>query len=237
MANFTIQDLKSVQICPDLSYFKKTRELETSLERTFYHNLLQEIDDTLLRDNNIDDKSVLSIESMNNSVEMLDEMNENMSMISQHSSNESPIGVKYEDNLNYKNMLNISNEIPNHLAGLSYVEGFSCIKTDDIKEYLTNFGDGNKEIFKNVPQYQKFTKSFNQLDKTNPFLKTGLKEETKRVKKEEKLFNFSQENEVKPNEVFAKDSKIKSTIGNNKDFIRKDKKKKVRQFYNYDKTM
>jgi hypothetical protein len=221
-----------MQLCPDLSYFKKVRELETSLERTFYHNLMSEFDETMLKDNFIGDNNIE--ESLNDSMNLADNLDiDNLSSHSQRSSSLAQSPGIFEDNFQ---ILNITNDFKKNLGpGISYVEGFSYLRSDDIKEYIQQFGDGNKELFKNIPQYKNFTKSFNQLEKLNNFGINNLLQ--KKCKKEELLFDFSIENEIDKNDIFEKDQKSKKNI-NNKD-LRKDKKNKrrVRGFYYYDKLM
>jgi hypothetical protein len=254
--SFSIQDLKSIEICPNLSYFKRTRELETSLERTFYNDLMHEFDDTVVREHiNLDKSHVSDLDNSMNFEDNLDMDNDNMdnmSSLSQRSSHGSHLSAKFDDNLNMNNMLGNLNSTRNEFnktmgpgMGVSYMEGFSYLKSDDIKEYIHQFGDGNKEIFKNIPQYKNFTKSFNQLDKLNNFGAGNLlgggpnnNENTnkKRVKKEEMLFEFSEENEVKKLEIFEKESKTKKTLLP-REPARKKNKKKVKQYYHYDRSV
>jgi hypothetical protein len=248
LAQFSVSDLKSVQICPDLSYFKKSRDLESSLEKTFYQNFMQEFDDTFLRDNMLNENLNLD-DSLNDSINFADNVDNEMDNVSMshRSSHESNLSGKFDDNINMNmNMINLTgmgNEIQK-MMGVSYMEGFSYLKSDDIKEYIHQFGDGNKEIFKNIPQYKNFTKSFNQLEKFNSFNNnlnnlgindTGKKE--KKPKKEEVLFEFSEIQEVKKSEIFEKESKLKKNINNIKDISRKKIRKKVKQFYHYDRSV
>jgi hypothetical protein len=223
-----------------LDYFKKSRQLESSLEKTFLNNFINEIEDTIFNDINNPNNDIvnLSDDSFDNSVQIFDG-GDNMLEYSQQSVSESPVG-KFEESPSNFNKMNMSNDFAN-MVGMSYAEGFSCIKTDDIKEYLTNFGDGNKDIFKNLPHYQQFAKGFSQLDKNNIFLKNNFNKpeqgqgQGKRQKKEEKLFEFGTEFEIKSSEIFTKESKAKSNLVQRE--TKKEKKRKVKQYYNYDKAM
>jgi hypothetical protein len=229
-------ELKSVQICPDLSYFKKSRELETSLEKTFYQNLMHEIDETLLRENLMNTRTNLSQDDSigGDSVDLFDNLNDNMSSMSQKNSDlESGSTAHFEEGLNI-NMISIGNNNNKDMNGFSYVDGFSSLKNDEIKVYLHQFGDGNKDAFKGLPNFNNFAKGFNQLDKMNN-LKNPLKDGVK-VKKVERLYEFSIDNEVNKNDVFLKDSKMKPAV-NLKENYKKEKRRKVRQFFNYDKSM
>ncbi len=236
LSDFSIRDLKEIQICPDLNYFKKSRELETSLEKTFYQNLMYEFDESA-RENILNDNSIQS-DSLNNSVNIGDNIDQdNMSLYSQNLSEDSPQSMNFEDNMK---LGNISNNIYN--VGPSYIDGFSYIKSDEIKEYIHRFGDGNKEILKNLPHFKIFANSLNQLDKWNSLLKpssleTKNKEDRpKRLKKEEKLFEFNSENEISRKEIFDKEKKFPKDLPAS---LKNEKfhKRKVKQYYHYDQSM
>jgi hypothetical protein len=132
--SFSIQDLKSIEICPNLSYFKRTRELETSLERTFYNDLMHEFDDTVVREHiNLDKSHVSDLDNSMNFEDNLDMDNDNMdnmSSLSQRSSHGSHLSEKFDDNLNMNNMFRNLNFTRNEFnktmglgMGVSYMEG------------------------------------------------------------------------------------------------------------------
>jgi len=219
-----------LKICPDISFFKKSKEFESSVETSFYNNLVHEFDgsmiENLMSDNYNDNND--SIESIN----FADNYDGN-GILSSPSQRTSSMGSedhspRFDENINMQ-MMNISTDFVKLAGGLSYIEGFSYLKSDDIKEYIQQFGDGNKEIFKNIPHYNNFTKSFNQLDKLNGNINnlisnSGISND-KKTKKEEVLFTFSLENEVSKSEIFEKESsKIKKTTLNNN--VKKDRKSK-----------
>jgi len=193
--------------------------------------------DESARENILNDNSIQS-DSLNNSINIGDNIDQdNLSLYSQNLSEESPSSQNFEDNMK---LGNISNNILN--IGPSYLDGFSYIKSDEIKEYIHRFGDGNKEILKNLPHFKIFANSLNQLDRWNSLLKpsssdTKNKEDRpKRLKKEDKLFEFNSENEVSRKEIFDKEKKITKDIPAS---LRNEKfhKRKVKQFYHYDQSM
>jgi len=237
--NFNVNDLKSLQVCPDLPYFKKSRDLETSLDRTFYDNLMQEFDESVPNYNLVEDEDNYSLnESFNigdnieNDPESQEISNSNRSSYGSHMSGKFDEGM----NMNLMNMTqaNFMSQVPGVGA---YMDGFSYLRSEDIKEYIHTFGDGNKEVFKNMPQYKMFAKSFNQLEKMNKVVSVfndDKKEKPK--KKEEVLFDFSVENEVKKLEIFEKESKTKKNVVT-KDTGMKKFRRKVKQLYHYDKSL
>lgn len=76
---------------------------------------------------------------------------------------------------------------------LSRFEGFSYLKNEDIKQFISSFGDGNKDILKNC--YKDPNQFLNQ-DKFKIENEKKYRANIKKVKKEEKIFHFSHENIV-----------------------------------------
>jgi hypothetical protein len=242
--NFNVNDLKSLQVCPELPYFKKSRDLETSLDKTFYDNLMQEFDESVANYNLVDDEDNYSLNESFNIGENIENDPESQEISNSHrSSYESHMSGKFDEgmNINLMNMTQAQFMSQVHAGvGASYMDGFSYLRSDDIKEYIHTFGDGNKEVFKNMPQYKMFAKSFNQLEKINNNLnKVNVFNDDKKEKpkkKEEVLFDFSVENEVKKIEIFEKESKTKKNVVT-KDSGRKKFRRKVKQLYHYDKSL
>jgi hypothetical protein len=226
LTDFTIDDLKSTQICPDLSYFKKTKNLDTSIEHGFVKKFLAEFNDSLDNEKFIDE--------LNSHASFMDEVN--LGDIDNELNSQSVVeggDSPYSDpasNLNFE-MKNVNN------FGNSMLEGLSYLKTDDIKQYIHQFGDGNKDSFKNLPEYNNFTKAFNQLQSLKSVsFEMGAKKE-KRVKKEEKLFTFSEDTEIDRDEIFDKTVKETKTKKDKIDLKKEMKKrKKVKTYYRYDKS-
>jgi hypothetical protein len=192
--------------------------------------------DESARENILNDKS-LNSDSLNDSINIADNLDQdNLSSYSQNMSQESPSSPNFEDNLN---MINLSNDMIKNNVGPSYMDGFSYLKSDEIKEYIHRFGDGNKEIIRNLQQFQNFANSLNNFDKWNSILKpTNLqnnKDQTKKIKKEDKLFQFNSENEVNRKDIFDKDKKNKD----NSNVFKKEnlRKRKVKQFFHYDQRV
>lgn len=192
--------------------------------------------DESARENILNDNSVNS-DSFNDSINIADNIDQdNLSSYSQNLSQDSPRSPNFDDNIN---IVNISNDIINNL-GPSYMDGFSYLKSDEIKEYIHRFGDGNKEILKNLQHFQKFANSLNQFDKWNTTLKPSVdpknkKDFPKKIKKEEKLFEFNSENEVNKKDIFDKEKKVKD----NPYALKNDKirKRKVKHLYHYDQSV
>lgn len=222
ISNMTIDELTSLQIAPDLGYFKQTRELEPRIERSFYQNFVSELDN-----NAIDEADEFEVEDNDNI------LGDNISVTSQNKSDiDSALSQQNEEP-----QINIPNNMSN-IGGFNNItnfggEGFSLFKHDDILEHEGQFGDGSKNVLKNLPQFQNFVKNFGQLDKNLYLHKPGAKIERTRVKKEEKLFEFSEEKEVSRGDIFGKESKYNAKKGT--EVYKKENKKKVKQFYNYDK--
>ena len=226
VSSMTIDELTSLQIAPDLGYFKQTRNLENNIEKSFYHNFINELD-----------SGNEAIDEMDENLEIGDNMDnmlpDNLSITSQNkdiqpiNENEiNDIGVSMSNMGAFNNTTSFGGE------------GFSLFKHEDILEYENKFGNGSRSITSN-PQFQNFMKAFNKLD-NSMYLRFGkvpmeASKETKRVKKEEKLFDFSESNEVSRNEIFGKESKVKKVIDNTGFGSKKDPKRKVKQFYNYDR--
>lgn len=240
--NFTVNDLKNLQVCPDLPYFKKSRDLETSLDKTFYDNLMQEFDETVVNYNLVDEEDNYSLNESFNIGENIENDPESQDITNSHrSSHESHLSGKFDDGMNM-NIMNIMTQPNFNSQGNmgSYMDGFSYLRSEDIKEYIHTFGDGNKEVFKNMPQYKMFAKSFNQLDRgNNNFNKITVFNDDKKEKpkkKEEMLFDFSVDSEVKKIEIFEKESKAKKNVVT-KDSGKKKFRRKVKQLYHYDKSL
>ena len=192
VSDISIEKLTTLQIAPDLGYFKQTRNLETSIEKSFYNNLMNELDNDGIDeldeeidigggDDNMDNILPDTMSAMSQSKSEFDSANPQE--LSQIEINDMGPNISMEKN------------------GTSLVEGFSLFKHDDILEYENKFGTGNKMI-NNLPQFQLFMKAFNKLDNTM-YLRGGLGKKLPELNREKK--------------------------------IKKEEKKKVKQFYNYDR--
>ena len=156
VSHMTIDELTSMQIAPDLGYFKQTRNLETTIEKSFYHNFMNELDNDVIDE--IDENLEYPVED--------NLLADNISVGSQNKSEfDSGIGQGNEEGMNEMNFPgnNISN-IGGYNNGSITGEGFSMFKHDDIMEYENKFGDGSRNILKNFTQFQNFIKAFTKLD-------------------------------------------------------------------------
>jgi hypothetical protein len=200
---------------------------------------MQEFDETVLQENMLNDRTNLS-ESLNNSINFVDNYeNDNLSSYSQRTSSlESGKNAEIEEGMNLNNFLNYKQDV-NKNSGMSYICEISSFKNDVFREHIQNFGDGSKEILKNMPNFRNFTKSFNQLEKLNNNLNyiTSLNNKEKKNKKEEILFEFSVAQEIHKYEIFDKDSKVKKNVAKDNNKKENKKKKKVRGLYYYERNM
>ena len=226
VSDISIEKLTTLQIAPDLGYFKQTRNLETSIEKSFYNNLMNELDNDGIDE--LDEE--IDIGGGDDNMDNI--LPDTMSAMSQ-SKSEFDSGNPQE--LSQVEINDMGPNMSMEKNGTSLVEGFSLFKHDDILEYETKFGTGNKMI-NNLPQFQLFMKAFNKLD-NQMYLRGGLGKKIpeinreKKIKKEEKLFVFSEEEEIPRSEIFGKESKMKKVDP----ILKKEEKKKVKQFFNYDR--
>ncbi len=229
----SLPEMDNIQICHNLTYFDRAPKKAESI---FEQNFITSLNETTNNNNTINNDNQPEQERnfLDDSEFDMDIAQENPSQ-SQHSSNLDEQSPQYDDNINDLNDINPFDDNPMLLKAkngmMSFNEGFSMLKSDEIKEYIQQFGDGNKTLFKNFPQFQNFTKSFNQLEKLN------TAPTVKRVKKEDALFDFTLADDIEKEEVFELESKTKKKL--NRDGMRKEKKHKrrVRGFYFYDKFM
>ena len=116
----------------------------------------------------------------------------------------------------------------------------SLFKYDDLIEHSEKFGSGNIDVLRNLPQFNNFSKAFGKIDNKGFFNKNAMlglnKKDGGKKKKEEKLFEFNEENEVDINKILF-EPKSKSKGGQKAydytyDF---ENKRKLKCFYHYDK--
>ena len=236
-----IDDFIHLQLCPDLTIFRQSRNLNTEdANPSFINTFKKEINlaDIKFTKNEFDnDVSIINEEDQDNFVEM--EGEEGLGDIPDENSN-----MDNADNFNLNNGFNNDNSQNNEINynndndnfSLKINENnFSLFKYEDLIERAGHFGTGNTE---DLPQFINFAKNFGKLDK-NSFLNKGSilgikKEQNVRKKKEEKNFVFDEENEVDVNELFneSRSKLINKGIDYRNNY---DKRKKVKCFYNFDK--
>ena len=225
--SMNVDELINLKICPELSIFKERSKLESTngnLMNSFLNNFKEELDKNDY-DNFDEINQEIIIQEEEDNLLQDDNMNDNISIASQNKS------LDMESQLN-DNRNNITNNISN-IGNYNGETSYSMFNQDELLNQLSQFGDGRKDVLKDLPQFQNFVKNFNKLDKNLFFNKFGNKnEEGKKKKKEEKLFVFNEENEIEKNEIFT-ENKTKAT--KKPEIPKRDNKKKLKLFFNFDK--
>ena len=235
-----IDDFIHLQICPELSIFRQSRNINTEEANISFINTFKD-------EINYADKKRNQIEEYNTSI-IDEEEQENFIEIEDNEG----LGDIPDDNYNYNNTENIdninntynNNELEENNNGLNYSNNnnfnlkinennFSLFRYEDLIERAGQFGTGNTD---NLPQFTDFTKNFGKLDKKSFFNKGSIlgikKEGGARKKKEEKNFIFDEEEEIDVNELFNENRSKLIMKGDKYDF---SKKRKVKCFYHFDK--
>ena len=231
------------KICPELSYFKTSRELNEGENNTTNELFLKYFKDEI---NNAEKKKATDVQGIQEEPENIDSDHmdmDNMPDLEQNNENENenenenaidPNDIKDIEDSSQDNNIQIQNNLNNNTS-------ISLFKYDDLIEHSEKFGSGDVDILRNLPQFTQFQKNFGKIDGKNFFSKNvilGLnnkKEGGHRKKKEETLFEFNEENEVDVNELFS-DKQVKPKNKKGYDFTNDyENKKKVKCFYNYDK--
>ena len=162
-------------------FFKESRKLDVTTlasDRSFMENLIN-------NELNIDDNRIEeNLEILSNNSVILDEIDQDLNKFNDINSSQNSISDMPVFDENF-----IQNNSINNNKNFSVMEGFSYLKNDDIKQFITNFGDGNKDMLK------KFMNDPNQFENQIKFKfdieKKGNAKNQKKMKKEEKLFVFS----------------------------------------------
>ena len=170
-----IDDFIHLQLCPDLTIFRQSRNLNTEdANPSFINTFKKEINlaDIKFTKNEFDnDVSIINEEDQDNFVEM--EGEEGLGDIPDENSN-----MDNADNFNLNNGFNNDNSQNNEINynndndnfSLKINENnFSLFKYEDLIERAGHFGTGNTE---DLPQFINFAKNFGKLDK-NSFLNKG----------------------------------------------------------------
>ena len=229
--SMSVDELINLKICPELSIFKERSKLDSSnngnLMNSFLNNFKEELDKN--DEENFDEinEEIIIKEEEDNLLQddNINDINDNISIVSQNKS------LDMESQLN-DNRNNITNNISN-IGNYNGENNFSMFNQDELLNQLNQFGDGRKDVLKDLPQFQNFVKNFNKLDKNLFFNKFGIKnEEGNKKKKEEKLFVFNINNEIEKNEIFT-ENKTKAT--KKPEIPKRDNKKKLKLFFNFDK--
>ena len=229
--SMSVDELINLKICPELSIFKERSKLDSSnngnLMNSFLNNFKEELDKN--DEENFDEinEEIIIKEEEDNLLQddNINDINDNISIVSQNKS------LDMESQLN-DNRNNITNNISN-IGNYNGENNFSMFNQDELLNQLNQFGDGRKDVLKDLPQFQNFVKNFNKLDKNLFFNKFGIKnEEGNKKKKEEKLFVFNINNEIEKNEIFT-ENKTKAT--KKPEMPKRENRKKLKLFFNFDK--
>lgn len=232
-----MKDSCVIPLSKEINYFKKSREIETNLEKTFYQKFINQFENSINNGFDSDEEeniiyeeaeNEISIYDENEAVEHLDFPGDNNSMASVNSNfdgnsipsnndvSTNPFNGTLIFNNNNGSILNASNN--------NFLEGVSHLKTEDLKSYLDSFGEGNKEIINlGINDFKNFSRKLDNIDSwkfTNldPFKKKNdfnnlNKDKYPKQKKVQMLFDFSEENEITEEEfeeLFeSKESKAK----------------------------
>ena len=230
-----VDDFVKLEICPSLTAFRNTRNLEQNENNEqFIRKFKEEINDAekkpiVLEDEGIQEEQE-DIENLNNDDHTDNEHIDNAQEGSENDNGINPNDIKYMEDSSQENA---------NLNNFSRTENvsMSLFKYDDLIEHSEKFGSGNIDFLKNLPQFNNFAKAFEKIDKgffkKNKMFGLNKKEGVKR-KKEEILFEFNEENEVDINTILT-DSKSKrsaKTYDLSNDF---ENKKKMKCFYHFDK--
>ena len=223
-----IDDFTQLKICPDLTLFRKTRELNsTENNDLFLKYFKDEINHAeRLRPSEFNEPDGI-IEEPEDIENQFDEghMENAPDGSSQNENGIDPNDIKdieepSQENVNLNNFTNVS---------------LSLFKYDDLIEHSEKFGGGNIDVLKNLPQYNNFAKAFGKIENKGFFNKIlGIKNKGGKKKKEEVLFEFNEKNEVDINKLLTEPKS--KTMPKSYDFTNDyENKKKLKCFYHFDK--
>ena len=227
-----IDDFVQLKICPDLAIFRQSRELNTNENNDLFLKYFKdEINHAeKLRPNEFRDPEEIQEEPED--IENQFDAEHHMENAPEGSENGiDPNDIKDIEEPSQENA-NLNNFSRNENASMS------LFKYDDLIEHSEKFGSGNIDVLKNLPQFNNFAKAFGKIDGKGFFNKNailGIKKDGGKKKKEEKLFEFNEKNEVDINTILTEPkgkSKGQKAYDYTYDF---ENKRKLKCFYHYDK--
>lgn len=234
-----IDDFIHLQICPELSIFRQSQNLNIEgANISFINAFKDEINyaDKKRTQINEENPSIIDEEEPENFIEM--EENEGLGDIPDDNFNNQEnidnMSNPYNNNELEENNNEINYANNNNNFNLKLNENnFSLFKYEDLIERAGQFGTGNTD---NLPHFTDFAKNFGKLDKNSFFNKGSIlgikKEGGARKKKEEKNFIFDEEEEIDVNELFNENRSKLINKGEKYDF---SQKRKVKCYYHFDK--
>ncbi len=234
------------------------------MEKTFYKKFVNQLQNSINyeidseeEDNNIfeDPENDISIYNEEEAAEYLDlneDNNSQMSINSNIDGNSSHSNNEIMNNPFNDTTLLIHNNTVLSKSNSNFLDGFSHLRTEDIKSYLGSFGEGNKDIFNNgYNEFKNFSRKLDNMDNwkftklDNNTIKNNNFNKEKGIvkpKKVQALFDFCEDREITENdfeEFFeSKESKAKKLreINNpNSILARREntKKRNTKKFYNF----
>jgi hypothetical protein len=263
LSNFSVRDTSKIPLSKEINYFKKSRDIETNLEKTFYQKFINQLEITInvtidSEEDNIiyeDGEIEISIYNEEEAAEHLDFNEDNNSIMSQNSNldgNSSPSNDDLMVNPFNNNTLMMNNNSVLNQNSSNFLEGFSHLKSEELKSYLDSFGEGKREFlhvgfndFKNFSRKLenldkwKFTNLEADKDKGNSNL---YKDKSAKPKKVQVLFDFSKDKEIieeEFEELFeskeSKAKKLRELNNQNNINIRRENTKirDTKKFYNF----
>ena len=219
--NNSVDDFVQLKICPGLDIFRKSRDIfpnAKEINSEFVKAFKDEINNA---DKNNIIEGVENIIPEENEIEVPDDLGDNPDIGEQ--------GITQDEVRNVEEPTNINN-----ITSFMQNNSFSTFKYEDILQYAGQFGGGG---VLNLPQFNTFTNNFNKMEnnKINKNTIYGKKEKSKIVKKEEKLFDFDEENEI---DIMTFFDEPKTKKINNKNLYYGadyENKGKTRCYYHFDR--
>ena len=235
--NFTqennVDDFVKLKICPDLSIFRQTRALNLNENSDLF---LKYFKDEI---NNAEKRKIVEYEGGEGIQEEPEELENQYD--DGHMEN-APEGSENENGIDPNEIKDIEepSQENGNLNNFSRNENtsMSLFKYDDLIEHSEKFGSGNVEMLKNLPQFNKFSKAFEKIENKGFLNKNNIlginKKDGGKKKKEEKLFEFNEENEVDINKILTepKSKNMPKAYDFTNDY---ENKRKIKCFYHYDK--
>ena len=229
-----IDDFVQLKICPDLAIFRQSRDLNTNENNDLF---LKYFKDEIAHAEKVRPNEFMEAEGIQEEPDDI----ENQFDDDHHMENAPEGSENGIDPNDIKDIEEPSQENAN-LNNFSRNENvsMSLFKYDDLIEHSEKFGSGNIDVLRNLPQFNNFSKAFGKIDNKGFFNKNAMlglnKKDGGKKKKEEKLFEFNEENEVDINKILF-EPKSKSKGGQKAydytyDF---ENKRKLKCFYHYDK--
>ena len=223
------------------------------LENTLNINMDSEEEDNVIYEDADNDISIYNEEE---AAEHLDFNEDNNSLLSQNSNldgNSSPSNNDLMQNAFNNNTLLMNNNSILNQSSNNFLEGFSHLKTEDLKSYLDSFGEGKREVINaGFHEFKNFSRKLENMDSwrfTNLDANNGKdnnnnlnKEKGAKPKKVQVLFDFMEEKEITEEdfeELFeskeSKAKKLREINYQNNNLIRREntKKRNTKKFYNF----